>query len=150
MKNIFIYIILLIPWSISTLLFNKCTSYFDTLNLPFFALPKQLYGIAWGILYILIAYSIYLVIKEIKFKNKTYNWILILNYIFNQLYLGVFFCLKSPLLGLIDILAILITGLFLYVETKNINEKASKFLIPYLIFTTYATILSLFIYFLNL
>lgn len=150
MKNIFIYIILLIPWSVSTLLFNNCTSYFDTLNLPFFALPKQLYGIAWGILYILIAYSVYLVIKEIKFKNKTYNWILILNYIFNQLYLGVFFCLKSPLLGLIDILAILITGLFLYVETKNINEKASKFLIPYLIFTTYATILSLFIYFLNL
>lgn len=150
MKNFFTYIILLIPWSISSLLFNKCTSYFDTLNIPFFALPKELYGIVWGILYIIIAYSIYLVVKQEKLSNKNYNLILIVNYIFNQLYLFLFFCLKSPLLGLIDILAILISGLFLYIETKNINEKASKFLIPYLIFTTYATILSLFIYFMNL
>ena len=150
MKNFLLYIILLLPWSISSLLFNKCTNYFDTLNVPFFALPKELYGIFWGILYILIAYSVYLIIKEIKLSNKNYNLILIINYIFNQLYLYLFFCLKSPLLGLIDIILILITGLFLYVETKNINKKASIFLIPYLIFTGYATILSLFIYFLNL
>ena len=148
MKNVFLYILILIPWFISSL-FNKCTSYFDSLNLPFFALPKPLYGIVWTILYIIIAYSIYLVFKN-KLNNSNYNKILILNYIFNQVYLPLFFCLKNPLLGLIIALSILITSLFLYLETKNISIKASKFLIPYVIFNVYASILSLFIYFLNL
>ena len=143
-----LYIVLLIPWFISSL-FNKCTSYFDILNLPFFALPKPLYGIVWTILYILIAYSVYTIFKN-KLNNSNYNKILVLNYIFNQLYLPLFFCLKNPLLGLIIALSILITSLFLYLETKNIDNKASKFLIPYVIFNVYASVLSLFIYFLNL
>lgn len=148
MKNFILYIVLLIPWFFSSL-FTKCTSYFDMLNLPFFALPKPLYGIVWTILYVLIAYSIYTIFKN-KLNNSNYNRILILNYIFNQLYLPLFFCLKNPLLGLIIAISILITSLFLYLETKNINENSSKFLIPYVIFNIYATILSLAIYFLNL
>lgn len=149
MKKVCFYIILLLPWFLSSL-FNKCTAYFDMLNLPFFTIPKWSYGIAWTILYLLIAYSVYLVYKEIKFSNKNYNTSLITNYIFNQLYLPLFFCLKSPMLGLIVSISILITSLFLYLETKNISNKASKFLIPYVIFMIYATILSLSIYFLNL
>lgn len=149
MKKVFLYIILLIPWFLSSL-FNQCTSYFDVLNLPFFALPKWAYGIVWPILYLLIAYSIYLVYQEVKFTNKNYNTSLIANYIFNQLYIPLFFCLKSPMLGLIVSIGIFITSLFLYLETKAISKKSSKFLIPYIIFMGYATILSLAIYFLNL
>ena len=149
MKKIFLYIILLVPWFLSGVLFKDCLNYFDTLNLPFFALPKPLYGIVWTLLYFLIAYSVYKVYTESK-ASKNYNISLFINYLFNQLYLGVFFCLKNPLLGLIDCILILITSLFLYIETKNENEDASKFLIPYVIFNVYASILSLFIYFMNL
>lgn len=149
MKKVGFYVILLLPWFISSL-FNKCTAYFDLLNLPFFALPKWSYSIVWTLLYLIIAYSIYLVFKKIKFTNKNYNTSLIINYVFNQLYLPLFFCLKSPLLGLIISIGILISSLFLYLETKEISEKATKFLIPYPIFMVYATILSLAIYFLNL
>ena len=149
MKKFVFYVILLLPWFLSSL-FNKCTAYFDMLNLPFFAIPKWSYGIFWTILYILISYSIYLVYKQVKFNNKNYNSSLIINYIFNQLYLPLFFCLKSPILGLIISIGILISSLLLYLETKNISNKASKFLIPYVVFMVYATILSLSIYFLNL
>ena len=149
MKNFVLYIILLIPWFLSSL-FNKCTAYFDMLNLPFFALPKWSYGIVWTLLYLMIVYSIYLVYKQVKLNSHNYNISLIVNYIFNQLYLPLFFCLKSPMLGLIVSIGILISSLFLYLETKNISIKASKYLIPYVIFMVYATILSLTIYFLNL
>ena len=149
MKKIILYIILLLPWFISSL-FNKCTQYFNLLNLPFFALPKWSYSIVWTLLYLIIAYSIYLVYQKVKFTNKNYNKSLFINYIFNQLYLPLFFCLKSPLLGLIISLGILISSLFLYLETKEIDLKASKLLLPYPIFMVYATILSLAIYFLNL
>ncbi len=149
MKKVILYIILLLPWFLSSL-FNKCTAYFDMLNLPFFALPKWSYGIVWTLLYLIIAYSVYLVYQEVKFNNKNYNTSLIANYIFNQLYLPLFFCLKSPMLGLITSIGILITSLLLYLETNNISKKAAKFLIPYIVFMVYATILSLSIYFLNL
>lgn len=151
MKKVFLFLIILAPWFLSSLLFRDCLDFFDTLNLPFFALPKSLYGIVWGILYILIAISIYKIYREYKFKNiKDYNLILLINYIFNQLYLVLFFCLENTLFGMIDSLLILISALYLYIETKNLNKDASKYLLPYIIFNIYASVLSIVIYFMNL
>lgn len=151
MKKIFLYLLLLIPWFLSGFLFRNYISFFDTLNLPFFALPKSLYGITWTILYFLIAYSTFLIYQYDSFKEvKSYSIALLINYVFNQLYLFSFFFLESTFLGLINALLILISSLFLYVETKQLNIKASKLLKPYLLFTIYAVILSLVIYFMNL
>lgn len=150
MKNLFSFILYLLPWFLSGLLFSSYTDYFDTLNLPWFALPQSLYGIVWTVLYILIAISIYKIYKNNNKKYiKGYNQSLIGNYIFNQLYLFFMFFLENPFLGFVDSLAILITSLFLYYETKELDESASKFLIPYVIFSLYACILSLTIYFMN-
>lgn len=150
MKNLFYFVIYLLPWFLSSLLFSSYIGYFDTLNLPSFALPKNLYGIAWTILYILIAISITKIIKNNNQKYiQGYNQALISNYIFNQLYLFFMFFLKNTFLGFVDSVAILITALFLYYETKELDETASKFLLPYIFFDIYATILSLTIYFMN-
>lgn len=151
MKKVFLFIIILVPWFLSSLLFRDCLSYFDTINIPFFALPKQLYGIVWGILYILISVSIYKIYQNNRLKDvKNYNLILLINYIFNQLYLFLFFCLKNPLLGLIDALLIFISSLYLYIETKELDKDSAKYLVPYIIFNIYASILSITIYFMNL
>lgn len=151
MKKVFIFIIILVPWFLSSLLFRDCLSYFDTINIPFFALPKQLYGIVWGILYILISVSIYKIYQNNRLKDvKNYNLILLINYIFNQLYLFLFFCLKNPLLGLIDALLIFISSLYLYIETKELDKDSAKYLVAYIIFNIYASILSITIYFMNL
>lgn len=150
MKNIFYFVISLLPWFLSGLLFSSYTDYFNTLNLPWFALPKSLYGIVWTILYILIAVSICKIYKNNNKKYiKGYNQALISNYIFNQLYLFFMFFLENPFLGFVDSVAILITSLFLYYETKELDELSSKFLLPYVIFNLYATVLSLTIYFMN-
>ena len=151
MKKVFLFLIILVPWFLSSLLFRDCLSYFDTINIPFFALPKQLYGIVWGIIYILISISIYKIYQNNRFKDvKNYNLILLINYIFNQLYLFLFFCLKNPLLGLIDALLIFISSLYLYIESKEIDKDSAKYLVPYIIFNIYASILSITIYFMNL
>ena len=60
-----------------------------------------------------------------------------------------FFTLKSPFLGFIDTLIVFISSIYLYLETKNINKKASYYLIPYILYNTYALILSLTVYFMN-
>ena len=99
--------------------------FYETLNLPFFALPGFLYGIVWTILYILIAISIYMIYSEYKFKDiKSYNIALISNFIFNQLYTFIFFNLENTFLAFIDTILILITAINLYDETNKLNTKA--------------------------
>lgn len=144
-KRIIKFLICLLPWFISGLICNDY-SFFNEINTPSFTIPKYLFGIVWPILYILIAISIYLITSY----NKEYKKDLLYNYLFNQLYTIVFFCFKSTFLGFIICLLTLLTSLFLYYETKSINKKASKFLIPYTLFLIYATILSASIYFINL
>lgn len=142
-KNIFNYILYLLPWFLSAIIFKIDTNYYKNLNLPFFAPPSYIFAIIWPILYLLISYSIY---KTIPRSNSKYKKILITNYISNQLYTFFFFTLKSNPLALIDTIIVFITSLFLYKETKN---KTNKYLIPYIIWNTFALILSLSITIMN-
>ena len=68
-KKIFNYLLCLLPWFISSIIFRVDTDYYKSLNLPFFAPIPILFPIIWTILYILIAISIYMV-----FKNSTSNY----------------------------------------------------------------------------
>lgn len=146
-KKILKFIIILLPWFLSTLICIDF-SYFNDLNKPWFIIPNFLFGIIWPILYILISISIYKV--STSYYNIEYKKNLLYNYIFNQLYTIIFFCFKNNFLAFIDVLLTLITSLFLYYETKEINKKASFYLLPYVIFLVYALFLSTSIYFLNL
>ena len=148
MKKIILFVLLLIPWFASALIFPIDSTFYESLKQPFFAPPSFLFGIVWSIIYFLIAVSLYhIYIKQLN--NKQYNLSLILNYITNQLYTFLFFTLKSPFLGFADCLLVFITSINLYLETKSLDTKASKFLIPYLIWNGFATFLSLSIYLMN-
>lgn len=149
MKNILKFIIFLIPWFISGIIFTDA-DFYDSLNLPFFAIPNYLYGIIWTILYFLITISIFKIYQEYSFSRiSKYNKTLIVNFIFNQLYTFILFKLNNLFLGFIDCIIIFITSLSLYDETKKLDEKASKYLLPYIFFSLFAVILSLTIYFMN-
>ena len=150
MKKILLFVISLLPWFLSSLFVGN-NDFYNTINKPFFALPNFLYGIVWTILYILIAISIYLIYRDYKSRDiKNYNIALISNYIFNQLYTVLFFNLQNLFLAFVDTVLIVITAINLYDETNKLNKTASKFLIPYIIFSIFASILSITIYFMNL
>lgn len=145
-KKILTYLLFLIPWFLSGLIFKSDTTYYNRLNLPIFAPKPIIFPIIWTILYILIAYSIYLV------KNKTtsnYKIYLIINYLSNQLFTFCFFILKNNFLAFTDTIIILISSLYLYLETNTIQEKASKYLIPYILWNIFALILIFSILILN-
>lgn len=140
MKKIFRFLLYLLPWFIPSLIFRFDTSFYDTIKKPPFAPPGILFPIIWPILYILIAIALY------KNKNKTLDFYksLIINYFSNQIYTFLFFGIKSPFIAFVDTIVVFISSLFLYNETK------SKYLIPYIIWNLFATILSLSIYVMNL
>ena len=151
MKRFWTFVISFVPWLLSGFIFSSNFGYYKDINKPFFALPSQFFSIVWLTLYFLIAISITILVcnNYIKYE-KDYKSSLIFNYIFNQLYLVLFFYFKSPFLGFVDCVLIFITSLFLYYESKELNNLSSKFLIPYTIFSGYAVVLSLAIYFMNL
>ena len=151
MKKILTFIIILIPWFIGGLLFRSDTVFYKSLNKPVFAPPPILFPIVWTILYILIAISIYLILKDNKLKdNPSYTKSLLINYVSNQIFSFLFFTLKSPFLALIDTFIVLISSLFLYCESKELNKTSAKLLMPYILWNIFATILIIFIFFINL
>lgn len=151
MKAFFKFIIILLPWFLSSLIpIDK--EFYNSLTLPSFTPPQMAYGIIWSIIYICISISIYQILNTYKIKDipKSYKYTLLLNYIANQSFQPLFFLLKSPFLGFVSCILTFITSLFLYKEIKDLKEKSAKYLIPYILFSLFATILSLSIYLLNL
>ena len=151
MKKILKFLIILIPWFLGGLIFRSDTVFYKSLNKPVFAPPSSVFPIVWTILYILIAISIYLIYGDNSYKDTlSYNKTLLINYFSNQIFSFLFFTLKSPFLALIDTVIVLISSLFLYYESKELNKTSAKLLIPYIIWNLFATILIISIFFMNL
>jgi len=150
LKKIILFLCCLLPWFLNNII-PLNYNYYKEIKLPFFAPPSYFYGIIWPIIYILIAISIYNIVSSLKWKEipNNYKIILLINYIFNQSYTIIFFGLKNNFLAFISCLGTLITSLFLKEETSLMNNKISKLLIPYILLSIFATILSLSIYLYN-
>ena len=151
MKKIFKFILILLPWFIGGILFRSDTIFYKSLNKPEFAPPSILFPIIWTILYFLIALSIYFIFKNNNYKDTpSYNKTLLINYFSNQIFSFLFFTLKSPFLALIDTFIVFISSLFLYYESKELNKTSAKLLISYIVWNTFALILIISIFFMNL
>ena len=150
LKKIILFLCCLLPWFLNNII-PLNYNYYKEIKLPFFAPPSYFYGIIWPIIYILIAISIYNIVSSLKWKEipNNYKIILLINYIFNQSYTIIFFGLKNNFLSFISCLGTLITSIFLKEETALMNNKISKILIPYILLSIFATILSLSIYLYN-
>lgn len=150
-RKIFIFILCLAPWFLISLIpFDY--NYYNEIILPWFAPPTIFYSIAWTIVYILIAISMVNILDSYRIKeiNLSYKLTLFINYLFNQSYTLLFFGLRNNFLGFVSCVGTLISCLFLVNETYNLKGKSSKLLIPYVLLSTFAVILSFTIYVLNL
>jgi len=127
------------PFTISAI-----PTWYATLNKPFFAPPNWLFGPAWTLLYFLMGISFYLIWKQdfktlkTKIARKFFFIQLFLNLIWSPLFFG----LRSPLLGLIDIVALWIFIVITIYKMHPVSKWASYLLIPYLLWVTFATALN--------
>ena len=151
LKKIIGFILLLLPWFLAAI-FPVDYKYYESLNLPFFAPPNWFYGVAWTTVYILITITVYSIITNYKWNDipNSYKVTLLINYLFNQSYTLVGFGIKNNFLGFVSCLGTFISCLFLVVETKELKEKSTKFLIPYVLLSLFATILSFTIFVMNI
>lgn len=127
------------------------TYWYSQLIKPSFAPPEWVFGLAWGIIYPLIAIAFVYLVYEIS-KKKAPKWLLWLfaaNMVGNLLFTPIQFGLKNNILSSIDILFVLVTLLWLEIELFKKSKLTFVLLLPYLLWGAFATVLQLTITVLN-
>lgn len=142
------FILLLLPWSLSSILFPFNQSFYNSLNLPNFTPPNYVFIIVWSIIYFLITISFFLILKKDKL-NSNYIFAFLLNYILNQSFSLFFFYLNNLTLTLYTTIMLFASTIYLFFETKKINKISSYLLIPYLLWCSFGVILFTTVFFLN-
>ena len=154
MKKIWVYVInILIP--VLTGLFSAVLSggsdAFQNFNPPPLTPPAVLFPIVWSILYTLMGISMALVVTSegsAEQKGKSIK-IYALQLFFNFLWSIIFFRFQAYLLASVWIVALLILIALMIKEFYKTSHLAAYLQIPYLIWVTFATYLTIATYILS-
>lgn len=112
-------------------------------NKPSFTPPNWVFGPAWTIIYILIAFSLYFSWTNANLKQKRKMRMFFgVNLLANLLWSWLFFGLQNPFLAFIDIIIILGTIVAMIFIVWKIEKKSVWFLMPYLLWVCFATVLN--------
>src|SRR3990167_3134289 len=119
-------------------------TWYVTLNKPFFAPPNWIFGPAWTLLYFLMGISFYVIWRQDwkKKKVKTAGLFFLAQLGLNFLWSPVFFGLRSPLLGLINIVVMWILIVITMRKFYPLSKLAFYLLTPYILWVTFAAVLN--------
>ncbi len=105
--------------------------------------PNYVFPIAWNILFLMIAVSLYLTwINSKKELKKKVAFVFGLNLFFNFLWSFLYFGLKNPALAFFDLIALWLSIILLIKVTYRIEKTAAYLLIPYLLWVSFAGVLN--------
>lgn len=126
-------------------------TWYATLNKPVFSPPNWLFGPAWTLLYMLMGISFALIWDKgwKKKKNRNAGYLFALQLLLNFIWTPIFFGLHAPILGLIAIIALLLSIHLTMKAFYPISRNAYYLLIPYICWVTFATLLNASIVILN-
>jgi benzodiazapine receptor len=125
-------------------------TWYKTLNKPFFTPPNWIFSPVWISLFILMGISLFFVWRRTDHpKFKVAFLFFFVQLILNILWSATFFGLKSPLLGLVDILLLWIAILLTIQNFLQVSKMAGLLLIPYLVWVSFAALLNFSLWILN-
>jgi tryptophan-rich sensory protein len=126
-------------------------TWYATLEKPPFVPPDWTFSVVWTFLYLLMGLALYIVWRkgwdrrDVRLAMGVFGVQLFLNFLWSVLFFG----LRSPLLGMIEIIflwfAIVATIWLFY----RISRLAGALLMPYLAWVSFAALLNYYIWLLN-
>jgi tryptophan-rich sensory protein len=127
------------------------SSWYASLRKPAFAPPNWVFAPVWTTLYFLMGISLFIVWNIGLEKNSVRKSIVVfgIQLLLNVFWSYLFFGLKSPLLGLGEIVVMWLTILLTILIFFRISKKAAVLLIPYLMWVSVASYLNYSILVLN-
>jgi tryptophan-rich sensory protein len=126
-------------------------TWYATLNKPSFSPPNWLFAPVWTLLYIMMGFAAALVWQK-GLQNprvRTALVIFLAQLILNMVWSVLFFGLRSPLYGFMDILFLWAMILVTIAQFSKVSTLAAALLIPYILWVTFASGLNLGIFLLN-
>lgn len=125
-------------------------TWYRTLDKPVFNPPSWVFAPVWILLYLMMGIALYRIWEYKISYSKTEAMIIFYIQLFiNSLWSIAFFGMKSPLLGLIVIVLLLILIAVTLFKFYKISKTAGVLLIPYLLWVSFATLLNFELYRLN-
>lgn len=126
-------------------------TWYRTLKKPYFTPPDWLFSPVWITLFFLMGISLFLIWQK-KEENPQAEGALLLFFvqlILNALWSVLFFGLRSPLLGLIEILFLWVAILLTLQRFAKISKPGAYLLLPYFVWVSFAILLNFSIWILN-
>lgn len=124
--------------------------WYATLRKPFFTPPNWVFSPVWISLFIVMGISLFIVWRRRdspQFKSALIFFFVQL--ILSILWSAAFFGLRSPFLGLIDIVLLWIAILLTIQNFFKVSKMAGLLLLPYLLWISFAALLNFFLWVLN-
>ncbi len=126
------------------------SEFYQEIKRPFFSPPSMVFGVVWTIIYFLISLATAIVSTSDSSTNKRcFYIILLINYILIQSFTPIFFGMENLYGGFIITTLTALASIFLYVSAKKISPTAGWLLVPYMIWTIFATFLAGAVYLIN-
>jgi len=125
--------------------------WYGTLNRPSFAPPNWVFGPVWLTLYTMMGISLFLIWRQ-EGQNrevKTALFMFVINLVLNALWSFLFFGLRSPIAGLVEIVLLLASTVACIIFFARISRGAAVLLVPYALWVAFAAILNGGFYILN-
>ena len=135
----------------STFTASAIPEWYATLVKPSFSPPNWVFAPAWTLLYILMGLAAARVWQR-GLQNpqvRTALVVFLIQLILNMLWSVLFFGLRSPLYGLVDILFLWAMILATIAQFSKVSTLAATLLIPYIFWVTFACGLNFGIFLLN-
>ena len=126
--------------------------WYAILNRPSFTPPSSLFTPVWTILFLLMGISLFLIwrrgepARQIKIAILFFSIQLVLNILWSFLFFG----LKSPFAGLIEIVILWIAISLTIVSFYRISKTAALLLVPYILWVSFAIVLNFYFWRLNI
>ena len=131
---------------------SSITTWYPTLVKPVFNPPNWVFAPVWTMLYTFMGIAAGLIWNEIENKTKEVKIALqyfILQLGLNALWSYLFFGLQNLVLASIEIILLLLILVECYKLFKPINATAAKLFIPYIVWVSFATLLTCSLLYLN-
>jgi tryptophan-rich sensory protein len=130
--------------------FSQIITWYAGLVKPSFNPPSWVFGPVWTILFILIGISLYIAwSKATQKQTKKILTIFSVQMILNVLWSFVFFGWHQPGLAFIEIILLWFAIVLTIIEFNKISKLAAGLLVPYLLWVSFATILTFAVWQLN-
>lgn len=122
--------------------FSSVDTWYRSLDKPSFNPPRWVFGPAWSTLYLLMGVADYIVShedgEEATNAKRIYRVQLVLNGVWSVLFFG----LRSPLAALVEIVFLWVAVVMMLAAFWRVSKLAAALLVPYVLWTTFATVLN--------